>query len=223
MALIVDIALIAVLAVCIFFGWKKGFIHAISKFLTYILSFVFANIFWKYLAVYVGRIPFIQNLVTEGVEGPSFEEGASFMDKLKTMFTFLAGDMIQNGNAENTTAIMNNYLAEILTMVISFAVIFIVAMLLLKLVFRLLDSIVKKIPVIKQFNGILGAITGFLNGSIWTWAIANLFVKAFLPSLNQINPTIFSMEIAESFIVTLCTKINPITYILQFLSWISSF
>ena len=223
MALIVDIALIAVLAVCIFFGWKKGFIHAISKFLTYILSFVFANIFWKYLAVYVGRIPFIQNLVTEGVEGPTFKEGTSFMEKLKTMFTFLAGDMIQNGNAENTTAIMNNYLAEILTMVISFAVIFIVAMLLLKLLFRLLDSVIKKIPVVKQINGILGAVTGFLNGSIWTWAIANLFVKAFLPSLNQINPTIFSMEIAESFIVTLCTKINPITYILQFISWISSF
>ena len=74
-----------------------------------------------------------------------------------------------------------------------------------------------------DFNGILGAVMGFLNGSIWTWAIANLFVKAFLPSLNRINPDIFSMEIAESFIVTLCTKINPVTYILQFISWISSF
>ena len=223
MALIVDIALIAVLALCVFLGWKKGFIHAVSKFLTYILSFVFANIFWKYLAVYVGRITFIQNLITEGVEGPSFEEGASFMNKLKTMFSYLAGDMIQNGNVDNTTAVINNYLAEILTMVISFAIIFIVAMLLLKLVFRLLNSIIKKIPVIKQANGILGAVVGFLNGSIWTWAIANLFVKAFLPKLNQLNPTIFSMEIAESFIITLCTKINPITYILQFISWISSF
>ena len=223
MALIVDIALIAVLALCVFLGWKKGFIHAISKFLTYILSFVFANIFWKYLAVYVNRIPFIQNLITEGVEGPVFEEGASFVNKLKTMFTFMAGDMIQNGNTDNATAVVNNYLAETLTMIISFAVIFIVALILLKLAFRLLDSIIKKIPVVKQVNGILGAVTGFFNDSIWTWAIANLFVKAFLPSLNQINPKIFSMEIAESFIVTLCTKINPITYILQFISWISSF
>ena len=202
MALIVDIALIAVLALCVFLGWKKGFIHAISKFLTYILSFVFANIFWKYLAVYVNRIPFIQNLITEGVEGPVFEEGASFVNKLKTMFTFMAGDMIQNGNTDNATAVVNNYLAETLTMIISFAVIFIVALILLKLAFRLLDSIIKKIPVVKQVNGILGAVTGFFNGSIWTWAIANLFVKAFLPSLNQIN---------------------PITYILQFISWISSF
>ena len=211
MALIVDIVLVAVLALCIFLGWKKGFIHAISKFLTYILSFVLANIFWKYLSVYIGRLPFIQNLITEGVEGPAFEEGASFVNKLKTMFTFLSSDVIQNGNAEN------------LTMIISFAIIFIAALILLKLLFRLLDAIIKKIPVVKQINGLLGAIVGFFNGSIWTWAITNLFVKAFLPTLNQINPTIFSMDIANSFIVTLCTKINPITYILQFISWISSF
>ena len=223
MAIIVDIVLIAVLALCVFFGWKKGFIHAISKFLTYILSFVLANICWKYLAVYIGRLPFIQNLITEGVEGPTFEEGASFVNKLKTMFTFLSSDVIQNGNAENTTAVVNNYLAETLTMIISFAIVFIAALILLKLLFRLLDTIIKKIPVIKQINGTLGAVIGLLNGFIWTWAIVNLFVKAFLPSLNQLNPTIFSMDIANSFIVTLCTKINPITYILQFISWISSF
>lgn len=223
MAIIVDIVLVAVLALCVFFGWKKGFIHAISKFLTYILSFVLANIGWKYLAVYIGRLPFIKNLVTEGVEGPVFEEGASFVNKLKTMFSFLSSDVVQNGNAENTTAVVNNYLAETLTMIISFAIVFIAALILLKLLFRLLDTIIKKIPVIKQINGTLGAVIGLLNGFIWTWAIANLFVKAFLPSLNQLNPTIFSMDIANSFIVTLCTKINPITYILQFISWISSF
>lgn len=223
MAIIVDIVLVAVLALCVFFGWKKGFIHAISKFLTYILSFVLANICWKYLAVYIGRLPFIKNLVTEGVEGPVFEEGASFVNKLKTMFSFLSSDVIQNGNAENTTAVVNNYLAETLTMIISFAIVFIAALILLKLLFRLLDTIIKKIPVIKQINGTLGAVIGLLNGFIWTWAIVNLFVKAFLPSLNQLNPTIFSMDIANSFIVTLCTKINPITYILQFISWISSF
>ncbi|MBQ2988992.1 MAG: CvpA family protein [Clostridia bacterium] len=221
-ALIVDIALVAVLAICVFFGWKNGFIKAISKFLTYVLSFAIANFCWKFVAPYIGRIPFIKNLITEGVEGPVFEEGATFMDKFQTMLAFFTGDMIQNGNVENSTAVMNNYLAEMLTMVISFALVFIAAMLILKLVFRLLNAVISKIPVIKQVNGILGAVMGFLNGSIWTWVIANVFVRAFLPTLNQINPTIFTMEIAESFIITLCTKINPITYIFQFINWISS-
>lgn len=221
MALIVDLLLIAVLAVCVFFGWKRGFIKAVSGFVTYILSFILANIFWKFIAGFVGALPFLKDMVTEGVEGPVFEEGAGFTQKLQTMFSFMASDVIQNGNTETTTAVMNNYLAETLTMIISFVLIFVVAMLLLKLVFRFLNSIIKKIPLVKQINGILGAVVGFLNGSIWTWAIANLFVKAFLPALNRANPAIFSMEIAESFIVTLCTKINPITYIFQLISWLA--
>ena len=221
MAFIVDIALIVVLGVCVFFGWKNGFIKAISGFLTYVLSFAIANFAWKFLAPYVARLSFIKNMVTEGVEGPTFEEGATFMDKLQAMLAYFTGDVIQNGNADNSTAVMNNYLAETLTMVISFALIFVVSIIILKLVFRLLDSVIKKLPVIKQANGILGAVMGFLNGSIWTWAIANVFVKAFLPTLNRMNPTVFPMEITESFFITLCTKINPITYIFQLINWLS--
>ena len=221
MVFVVDIVLIAVLALCVFFGWKHGFIKAISGFLTYILSFAIANLCWKFMAGFIGELPFLKNMVTEGVEGPSFEEGATFMDKLQSMLSFFMGDVAQNGNAENTSAVMKNYLAETLTMVISFILVFVLAMLLLKLAFRLLNSVITRIPLVKQLNGILGAVVGFLNGSIWTWAITNIFVIAFLPVLNNVNPSLFPMEIADSFIVTLCTKINPITYIFQFINWIA--
>lgn len=220
MVFVIDIALIAVLALCVFFGWKHGFIKAISGFLTYILSFAIANLCWKFIAGFVGEIPFLKNMVTEGVSGPDFEEGATFMDKLRAMLSFFTGDIVQDGNAETTSAVMKNYLAETLTMVISFVLVFVLALLLLKLVFRLLSSVISKIPVVKQVNGILGAVVGFLNGSIWTWAITNIFVIAFLPVLNNVNPSLFPMEIADSFIVTLCTKINPITYIFQFINWL---
>jgi uncharacterized protein YacL len=142
------------------------------------------------------------------------------MDKLQAMMTFFTGDIVQDGNVETTTAVMKNYLAETLTMIISFVLVFVVALLLLKLVFRLLDSVIKKLPLIKQCNGLLGAIIGFLNGSVWTWAIANIFV-ALLPVLNTWNPNLFSMEIADSFIIMLCTKINPITYIFRFINWLA--
>ena len=220
MAFVVDIILVAVLALCIFFGWKKGFVKAISGFLTYILSFAIANLCWKWIAGFIGTIPFIKNMVTEGVEGPVFEEGATFMDKLQAMMTFFTGDIVQDGNVETTTAVMKNYLAETLTMIISFVLVFVVALLLLKLIFRLLDSVIKKLPLIKQCNGLLGAIIGFLNGSVWTWAIANIFV-ALLPVLNTWKPNLFSMEIADCFIIMLCTKINPITYIFRFINWIA--
>ncbi len=221
MAFIVDIVLVLVLGLCVFFGWKNGFLKAISGFLTYVLSFAIANFAWKFLAVYVRQIPFLQKMVTEGVEGPTFEEGATFLDKIQTMLNFLVGDVAENGSVATSTAVVNNYLAETLAMAISFLAIFIVAMILFKLLFRLLDSLLEKIPVVKQINGILGAVTGLLNGSIWTWALANVFVKALLPMLNRVNPSVFSMELADSFIITLCTKINPMTYIFQFINWLS--
>jgi uncharacterized membrane protein required for colicin V production len=221
MAFIVDIILVIVLGLCVFFGWKNGFLKAISGFLSYVISFAIANFAWEYLAVYVGKFPFLQKMVTEGVDGPSFEEGATFLDKLQSMMNFFAVDILQNGNTDVSMAVVKNYLAELLTISISFILIFIVCMILFKILFRLLDSLLKKIPVIKQVNGILGAIMGFLNGSVWTWAIANVFVKAFLPMLNQMNPSVFPLEIADSFIITLCTKINPMTYIFQFINWLS--
>ena len=220
MAFIVDIILVAVLALCIFLGWKKGFVKAVSGFLTYILSFAIANFCWRWISGLIGMLPFIKNMVTEGVEGPVIEEGATFFDKLQTALTFFGSDVAQDGNVETTTAVLKNYLADTLTMIISFIVIFIIAVILLKLVFKLLDSVIKKIPLVKQCNGLLGAIIGFLNGSIWTWAIANIFV-AFLPVLNTANPGLFPMEVADSFIITLCTKINPITYIFQFINWLA--
>ena len=221
MALVVDLVLVAILALCVFLGWKNGFIKALSGFLSYILAFAISNICWKFVAVHVRKLPFLQNMITEGVDAPVFSENATFLDKLQTLFSFFTGDMIQNGNAEATKAVLMNYLAEALTMIISFGAIFLVSMLILKLAFRFLNAIVNKIPGLKQINGILGSIVGVLNGFFWTWAISNIFVKTLLPALNHFKPEIFTMEMAESFIVTLCTKINPITYILQLINLLS--
>ena len=39
MSVLLDILLIAVLAICVVVGWKRGFIRALRGFVTYILSF----------------------------------------------------------------------------------------------------------------------------------------------------------------------------------------
>ena len=221
MALVVDLVLVAVLALCVFFGWKNGFIKALSGFLSYILAFAISNICWKFLAVHVRKLPFLQNMITEGVDGPAFAENATFLDKLQTIFSFFTGDMVQNGNAEATKAVLKNYLAEALVMIISFGAIFLISMLILKLLFKLLNALINKIPGLKQLNGLLGSVVGVLNGFFWTWAVSNIFVKTLLPALHHFKPDVFSLEMADSFIVTLCTKINPVTYILQLINLLS--
>ena len=213
MALIVDIVLLAILALCVFFGWKNGLIKTLGGFLSYVVSFAIANAVHKFIVPYVQKIPFLANMITENAAAPEFAPDATFFDKLKTLFAFIADDVIKNGNTDASKAVFNNCLAEILTTVISFAGVFIAALLLIKLVFFILDKFVKKIPVIKQANGLLGAVAGLLNGFIWTWGASNIFIKFLFPILHYIKPDVFAMEFADSFVLSICTKINPITYL----------
>ena len=213
MALIVDIILLLILALCVYFGWKNGFIKTMSKFLTYTVSFALANALNKFVAPYIKKLPFLSNMITENPEFPEMETDVSFFDKLKTLVAFLKEDVLTNGNADATKALLKNCIAEILATVIAFAAIFVIALLLMKLLFFVLDQFVQKIPVINKLNGLLGAVSGLLNGFIWTWLAANIFINFLLPVLNYFNPDIFILEIANSYILTLCTKINPITYL----------
>ena len=98
---------------------------------------------------------------------------------------------------------------------------FLISLILLKVLLFALDFLIKKIPIVQQANGVLGAMAGLLNGLIWTWALSNVFVKFLLPVLNHLEPDFFIMEIADSYIIHLCTKINPITYLFELINLIS--
>ncbi len=213
MALIIDIVLLLILALCVYFGWKNGFVKTMSKFLTYTISFALANALNKFVAPYIKKLPFLSNMITENAAFPEIEAEATFLDKLKILFAFWKEDVIANGNAEASKALFKNCFAEMLATVIAFIAIFIVALLLIKLIFFVLDKFIQKIPIVNKLNGVLGAVSGLLNGFIWTWLASNIFINFLLPVLNYFNPDIFIMEIANSYILTLCTKINPITYL----------
>lgn len=221
MSIITSLILIAVFIFCIFWGWKKGFVKALSGFLTYILSFILANALDDLVAPLIRKIPFISNMITEGAADIGLTADMTFLDKMNTIMKFFANDMISNGNAEATQSVVKNYVAEILISVIAFVAVFVVSVIVLKILFRVFDSLIKKIPVVKQANGLLGAIVGLFNGFVWTWVISNVFVKFLIPVLNHFNPDFFALEIAESFIVKFFTTINPITYLFWLINLIS--
>lgn len=223
MAFLVDIILVFVLALCVYIGWLRGFVKTLSGFLTYVVSFAIANASYRFLSQYTIKLPFLQKLVSD-VEMPAFSEKATFLDKLGEIFALAKDTALSQGAeeaADTAKAILNHCVAELLAAVISFAAIFLLSILLLKLSIWAVDAFVTKFPVLKQANGLLGGIVGLFNGFIWTWALSNVFVRFVLPILNHIWPNIFLFEIADSFVVKLCTKINPITYLFELINLIS--
>lgn len=224
MSVLLDVILIAVLAVCVVIGWRRGFIRALRGFVTYIISFAVANSLYRVIAKSIITLPFLQNMITD-VEMPELPANATFMDKVSTIVKYISEQTEGTGSqdiSETIQAVINNYIAELLAAIIGFIVIFLVMVLVLKLLLWILDMVVSRMPIIRQANGLLGCLIGLLNGFFWTWMVSNVFVNFALPLLNDKWPTVFVPEMADSFVVNLCTKINPITYLFMLINLISN-
>ena len=224
MSVLLDVILIAVLAVCVVIGWRRGFIRALRGFITYIISFAVANSLYRVIAKSIITLPFLQNMITD-VEMPELPANATFMDKVSTIVKYISEQTEGSGSqdiSETIQAVINNYIAELLAAIIGFIVIFLVMVLVLKLLLWILDMVVSRTPIIRQANGLLGCLIGLLNGFFWTWMVSNVFVNFALPLLNDKWPTVFVPEMADSFVVNLCTKINPITYLFMLINLISN-
>ena len=224
MSVLLDILLIAVLAICVVVGWKRGFIRALRGFVTYILSFAVANSLYRLLAKSIIALPFLQNMITD-VDMPDIPANATFLDKVSAIIQYISeqsGEEGLGGTSEVVEAVINNYIAELLAAVISFLIVFLVTVLVLKLLLWILDMIVSRMPIIRHANGLLGCLIGLLNGFFWTWMISNVFVNFALPFLSDKWPAIFGSAMANSFVVNLCTKINPITYLFMLINLISN-
>ncbi len=219
MSVLFDIILALILAICVFIGYKRGLVHTLSKFLSYIISFTLANKFYVLLARVFIRLPFLEAMLSE----EPFTESMTFLDRFNLCFDEIKENIVIFGNdtvMANAKLIVDNAVSVMIASTMAAILTFVIAVLLLKLVLWLLDGLITKIPVLKQVNGALGGLFGLLNGFFWTWLVTNAFVQFLLPTLMEKFPNVFVTEIADSFIVQLCTKINPITYLIALINFI---
>lgn len=219
MSVLFDIILAFILAVCAFIGYKQGLIRTLSRFISYLISFTLANNFYVLVAKLLIKIPLLDNMLY----GEPFAERMTFLDRLDLSFDQVKENLFVFGDEETmmiAKLTLDNAIAIVIASLIAFIITFIIAGLLMKLIVFLLNGLITKIPVLKQVNGILGGLFGLMNGFFWTWIVTNSFVQLLLPTLMEKWPTVFVTEISESFIVQLCTKINPITYLIALINFI---
>ncbi|MBO5022896.1 MAG: CvpA family protein [Clostridia bacterium] len=212
MSACLDIILIAIVVIFAILGIKRGFIKSVSGYVSHLIAFILTFAFYKRFTPVVKRLPFLDNMITD-VPMPEFSSAEGFMEKIKMIINHIISSEDVDAASK---AVMNNLLADVIATVISFAVLIIGFLLVLKLVFLLLE-LVAKAPVIKQANGVLGLLFGVLIGSFWAWIVANLFGNLLFPILNSKWPDIFMDDMLNSLVYKLCTDINPMTYIFMLL------
>ena len=219
--IIIAAVMVLIIAISAFIGMKKGFIRMIAGFVEYVVSFLLAYVFCSKLAVYVKKIPFIAKMVTD-TEMPSLE-GMTLGEKIKFVVDYIVDNVIAKGADQaslEAAAIVKNYIASIISTAIAFILIFVVTLLLQKLIVLLLD-LAAKAPGLKQINGGLGFVFGLVCGSFWTWLLANIVVRAALPILCAKFPETFTEALASGAVMTFFLKINPVSLVLNFLTWIA--
>lgn len=200
---LLDLIIIAIIGFSIFSGMSKGFTLTVLRLVAFVASALVAYIFYPVVARLLGSTV----LSTLGI----YVEGNEYVNDVMLAnqpITALSPDSInaaiQNANlpapfssalhsnisnqalANQNASTLGDYfdatLANVLLGIIAFLIIFLLVRLILGIVIRATDS-VTRLPVLKQFNSLLGGALGLVRGVLFIFALFML-----VPILTLILP-----------------------------------
>ena len=179
-----DIALIAIALLCIYFGYKHGFVRTLQNLSSFVLSIIIA------LLTY-GKIT---KIISESVVGKFIKEKIfNSLSVSNTDFSSLP-EFLQaplesgvEGIAETVSANMSVMVISIISVVLTI----VVSKFLLGLLFKVLN-VFAKLPLLKQCNRLLGIAFGALNGYFWVCIV--LYAVTYLSKLPNMQFLVGMLE-----------------------------
>lgn len=204
----IDVILIAVMAVVVMISVKSGFFKTLFDLIAYVFAFSFAKSVSPLLAqsafdslIRKGAEAYL-NSALAGIESSDYvtqakESLESIPEGLRGLLQiigFTQEDISQKLSdagltGENiTNSVMDNIIEPVGVAIMQFVIFVILAIVLLiaaRIVVRLLNGIVKKLPVIRKFNSILGGVLGFAKSIVFATVISGLISVIASVSDNQ--------------------------------------
>lgn len=220
MEFILDIIFIALAVAMILLGAKKGLVKALLDGLSTIISGVIAYILSEPVAKFIYDA-FVRGVVKGELKKGLEESGTDFASvsesvnalvselpegalNLASKFGFNVNDAVSNivnsapdSNETLVETLMTNIGDNIfitITEAVTMFALFIVVSIALTFVIRLLNGVVKKIPVVKQTNKLAGGILGLIKAVVIIFVISTVLV--FVQS-EELAPIINSSKILE--------------------------
>ncbi|MTI65290.1 MAG: CvpA family protein [Firmicutes bacterium] len=175
---IVDIIILIILLINSISGLTKGFIVSVFNLLGLLLSFFIAKNYYEVIANYIKETPsiytkildFVNNRVYGLMEGMGNSKADSFFDIFKLpkpiKELMINSEQFRDTSTETVSSLNNFFvgsLTDILINIISFILAFFIAWGILQILIGLLD-LLAHLPIIKQFNRMLGFGFGLIKG-----------------------------------------------------------
>lgn len=192
MAIAIDLAVMAIILLSTFLGYKKGLIGVVFKILSFIIAIIITLILYRPISHYIIQntqiATNIEEAITQKLSLVNIEDG-----KIQTQNTNLPVVLVNYINGEITNTVeqtkeaviqeLAKQLTETAINIIVTLAIFIIAKLILLCAKVLLEA-VANLPLIKQFNEAGGIIYGIARGIMIVY-IGLAILSLILPMLNK--------------------------------------
>lgn len=225
LSILFDIGVLLIVVICVALGTKRGFIQAVFRLLSTVISLFLARALFPYTKYFLETIcvkDVIKTLVSTNLNLTSGTteiteysvNSLDLPDFIKT--AFLNSDYLKQMQNDATATLkqtISEFVAEYAVTMLSYVITFILAALVLYFLLVILN-IFSKLPIFGFFNAGLGGAIGLVSACIIIWVIfAGLNIFLATPDLSHIFDSLDSTIIARMFykfnpIITLITNAN---------------
>jgi len=188
-AIIIDLIIIAIIALSTFIGYKQGLIKVAVKLVATIIAIVVAITLYKPISSLIIDNTNIDEQIQSSITNKLIPEGSSETDEL-SLNTDSLSDLIIS-SSENTVNSISEVISIKLIQLIVIILLYIIVKILLKFI-TLLADLIAKLPILNQINKLGGTIYGVLKGLVLVFSafaiislIAPLIGENFMISINQ--------------------------------------
>lgn len=183
MGIILDIILIALLGISIFFGYKKGLVKVAVSLFALIIAVVVTLVFYRPISNAI-----IKNTDwDEKIEQIIIENATKEVEEEKQNGNILenAQNYIDNAVTEGQNNVVENVAPVIAERVISIGTMIglFTATRLLLILLTLVSDVITNLPIIKQFNKLGGLLYGIIRGLVVVYAL--LAIAFFIVSVSS--------------------------------------
>lgn len=209
---IADIIVVIIVMVAIFLGYKKGFIKTLFSVLSFFIAVAITFTFYKPVMKIIKEKTGFENwlygyLYEMNVDEKKHEEvsgeqlalstsGENYINSLpESVIDMIGLDEFK----ENAKAKVIEKIVEFVVKLLAIIIVYVISKLVLFILVLILDSIAK-LPVLKQFNELLGLALGGILGFIQVYVVcAIITLIASLPALANVSAVIRNSLFAHIF------------------------
>ena len=198
MAIIIDLVIVGIIALCVIIGYAKGLTGALIKIISFVLSLVIAFILYTPISNYIINNTQIDDMIETTIKsGIIKDDEEQAKEQMPTVITDYINQKVEEASNAVKENVVNSTAQEVSHTIVragTWIILFVIARIAL-IVLKYITAIIARLPVIKQFDKLGGIIYGLLEGLVITY-----FALALISFITPMTRENLSDSINKSYI-----------------------